>query len=449
MAKVKLIVKAAKVKLTAGRIADFQCPEGKAQAFLWCDDPAGLAVRATAKGAKSYIFQAKVKGQSMRVTIGDVSVWSIADAQKEARRLQTLIDQGNDPRQVEADKEAAREAVRLAKEVEATALVMQEAREAVTLGMVWNEYLTARKPFWGARHYDDHVDAMQAGGVKRTRSHKMTEPGTLASLATIRLIDLTPELVTEWATVEGKKRPGRARLASRLLSVFLTWCVNESPDYKSIITTNPAKSKAAREILGKPQKKNDALQREQLPAWFAAVKQISNPVVSAYLQALLLTGARTNELTAVRWEDVDFQWGSMTIRDKMQGLRVIPLTPYMAHLLACLPRRNEFVFSSPGAASGHLEDPHPAHYRVCAVTGLDVTLHGLRRSFASLCEWIEMPAGIAAQIQGHAPQGVREQHYIRRPLDLLRMWHVKIEGWMLEQAGIEFVPAQAGLHAIK
>jgi len=29
------------------------------------------------------------------------------------------------------------------------------------------------------------------------------------------------------------------------------------------------------------------------------------------------------------------------------------------------------------------------------------------------------------------------------------MWHVKIEAWMLEQAGIEFVPAQAGLHTIE
>tara|TARA_R110002073_G_scaffold331990_3_gene517320 strand:- start:1008 stop:1283 length:276 start_codon:yes stop_codon:yes gene_type:complete len=78
----------------------------------------------------------------------------------------------------------------------------------------------------------------------------------------------------------------------------------------------------------------------------------------------------------------------------------------------------------------------------------NVTLHGLRRSFASLCEWIEMPVGIAAQIQGHKPQGVREKHYIRRPLDLLRMWHVKIEAWILEQAGIKFIPTKPGLRAI-
>jgi integrase len=384
----------------------------------------------------------------MRVTIGDVNVWGIAEAQKAARALQVTIDQGDDPRQVLADEEAAREAVRLSKEAQAAALAMQEAREAITLGMAWDEYLKARKPFWGERHYADHLDAMQIGGETRKRSHKLTEPGTLASLAAVRLIDLTPELVTEWAKVESKKRPGRARLASRLLSVFLTWCT-EYPAYRDLVSGNAARNKSIREILGKPQKKDDALQREQLPAWFNAVKQIGNPVISAYLQTLLLTGARTNELTGVRWADVDFQWGSMTIKDKMEGLRVIPLPPYLAHLLSALPRRNEFVFSSASAASGHVEDLHDANYRVCAVAGVEVTLHGLRRSFASLCEWIEMPAGIAAQIQGHAPQGVREKHYIRRPLDLLRKWHVKIEAWILEQAGIEFVPAPAGLQLVK
>lgn len=439
----------AKVNLTAGRIAGFQCDEGKSQAFLWSAEVPGLGVRATpGSTAKRYIFQAKVKGQTMRVTIGKVSAWSIEKAQIEARRLQILIDNGNDPRQVKADDEAAKEAAKLAKAADAAALVMQKAREAVTLGIAWDEYLKARKPYWGERHYADHVDAMQAGGEKRKRSHKLTEPGTLASLTNIRLVDLTPEMVGEWAKVEGKKRPGRARLASRLLTVFLTWCA-EHADYREIVKSNPAKNKSTRELLGKPQKKNDALQREQLPVWFAAVKQIGNPVISAYLQALLLTGARRNELAALRWDDVDFQWGSMTIRDKMQGVRVIPLPPYLGGLLAGLPRRNEFVFSSPGAKSGHLTDPHAANYKVCAVAGLEVTLHGLRRSFASLCEWIEMPAGIAAQIQGHAPQGVREQHYIRRPLDLLRMWHVKIEAWILEQAGIEFVPVQAGLHVVK
>ncbi len=91
------------------------------------------------------------------------------------------------------------------------------------------------------------------------------------------------------------------------------------------------------------------------------------------------------------------------------------------------------------SASGRLTDPSIAHRKACAAAGLKLTLHGLRRSFASLCEWLDIPGGISAQIQGHAPQGVREQNYIRRPLDLLRVHHEKIEAWMLEQAGVQFV----------
>lgn len=433
----------AKVKLTAGRIEKFLCPKDKEQAFLWCDEVPGLGVRATAGSErKRYIFQAKVKSQTMRVTIGDVNVWSIEKAQKEARSLKVTIDQGKDPRLVEAERVAAERAA-----VESSKL--QTSLESVTLNIAWTEYIAERKPNWSGHHLHDHLRAMQPGGEKRTRSNKeFTEPGILAPLANTRLKDLNTELIQEWAKKEAVRRPTRARLTLRLLKAFLFWCSRHST-YSAIITTNAAKSNAARESLGKSKVKNDVLQREQLPAWFAAVKQIGNPVTSAYLQALLLTGARRNELAFIQWEDVDFQWSSLTLKDKVEGVRIIPLTPYVSGLLACLPRRNAWVFSSPMAASGRLTDPRIAHNKACAVAGLEMTLHGLRRSFASLCEWIEMPAGIAAQIQGHAPQGVREQNYIRRPLDLLRMWHIKIEAWILEQAGIDFVSEKPGLQVVK
>jgi len=48
-------------------------------------------------------------------------------------------------------------------------------------------------------------------------------------------------------------------------------------------TANPAKSRRAREALGKPQAKTDALLKEQLPGWFEVVRTIGNTVISAYL----------------------------------------------------------------------------------------------------------------------------------------------------------------------
>jgi integrase len=438
----------AKVKLTAGRIADFKCTTGKTQSFLWCAEVPGLGVRATPGSIrKRYIFQAKVKGQTMRVTIGDVSAWGIDAAQVEARHLQTVIDTGNDPRQVKADKAAATVAAILAKETEAAAQVLKDKLESVTVGTVWLEYVEARKAKWGEHSLRKHERAMQRAGQPQKRGKELTVAGELESLADIRLVDLTPERVNEWACSEVLIRPASARLALKMLKAFLNWCARHKT-YKAIVTSNAAISPEARITLGKPKVKNDVLQLEQLPVWFDAVMKIGNPVISAFLQTLLIVGARREEWASLRWDSVDFQWNSIRIKDKVEEFRIIPLTPYVAQLLAALPRRNEFVFSSPASISGYLAEPSDKHNEACAVAGVDVTLHGLRRSFASLSEWIEMPAGIAAQIQGHKPSGVREKHYIRRPLDLLRMWHVKIEAWILNKAGIEFVPVKAGLRVV-
>ena len=81
----------------------------------------------------------------------------------------------------------------------------------------------------------------------------------------------------------------------------------------------------------------DCLQKEQLTGWFIAVRQGHNPVIAAYLQALLLTCARRNELAGLKWDDVDFRWKSLTIRDKVEGERTIPLTPFVESLLQFHP----------------------------------------------------------------------------------------------------------------
>lgn len=171
------------------------------------------------------------------------------------------------------------------------------------------------------------------------------------------------------------------------------------------------------------------------------MRALGNPVIAAALQVMLLTGARPGEVLAMKWADVNQQWRGITMRDKVEGDRVIPLTPYVAQLLASLPRRNAWVFSSPSAHDGILSWPAKPHAQACAVAGIDgLTLHGLRRSFGTLTEWLEIPAGVVAQLQGHKPSATAEKHYRVRPLDLLRVHHERIEAWMLEQAGVQFTP---------
>lgn len=426
----------AKIVFTAGRVGGFTCPAEKAQAFLWDATAPGLALRATPAGKPAYVFQSEYQGKSIRLTIGNPDAWSIEQARDKAKALQRLIDDGKDPRDLKRDALAGKAA-----ELVATAAEVEAAKvAALTVGEVWNAYIEERRPQWGALHYRDHINKAKAGGLpsgRRGGGKQLTKPGPLAALMPLALKDLDQATIGAWAATEGKTRASSARLAWRLLTVFLTWCA-EQPEYAALLPNkNPAKTKKAREALGKAGTKSDVLQREQLAAWFAAVQQIPNPVIAACLQMMLLTGARPGEVLALRWEDVNTQWKGISIRDKVEGTREIPATPYMLHLMAALPRRNAWVFSSPTSATGRLTQPNTPHTRACKAAGLEgLTLHGLRRSFSSLTEWLETPAGVVAQIQGHKPSATAEKHYKVRPLELLRVHHVKIEAWILDQAGV-------------
>lgn len=437
-----------RVRLTAGRVDAFTCPAGKSQAFLWDTEAPALALRVTPTGRKTYVFESRLHGDTIRVTIGTAADWPIEKARGEAQRLKVLVDSGTDPREIERQQQAAQAADKAA----AAAKLKADKTAALTVGEVWGDYLEKRRPFWGELHYRDHIDKAKAGGLpsgRRGGGKQLTKPGPLAALMPLALKDLDQTTIERWAADEGKTRPSSARLAWRLLTVFLTWCA-EQPEYAALLPDkNPAKTKKAREALGKPGTKSDVLQCEQLAAWFAAVQQIQNPVIAACLQMMLLTGGRPGEVLALRWEDVNTQWKGISIRDKVEGTREIPATPYILHLLAALPRRNEWVFSSPTSASGCLTEPNNPHTRACAAAGLEgLTLHGLRRSFASLTEWLEVPAGVVAQIQGHKPSATAEKHYKVRPLELLRVHHERIEAWILGQAGIVF-DAQAAPGALR
>ncbi|KRD27187.1 preprotein translocase [Acidovorax sp. Root267] len=420
---------AQRINLTAGAIERLTCPAGKQQAFMRDTEAPGLRVRVTAAGAKSFVYEAKLNRQTIRRTIGDVKLWSIEQARTEARRLAVVLDNGQDPREIERQHQADKAAEKAA-----------AAAKAVTVGEAWTAYLEARRPRWGARHYSEHLLLVKPGGVASKRAAGgVTAPGILHPLTLLALRDLTAPTIEAWAERETQARPAAARLAWRCLKAFLGWCA-EQPEYALVVpSVNPAKTNKARESLGKAGVKQDALLKEQLPAWFDAVRTLQNPVIAAYLQTLLLTGARAGEVLGLRWEDINTKWRGLTIRDKVEGTRVIPLTPYVWHLLAALPRRTDFVFSSTTAAGGCIVIPRNPHHDACAVAGIDaLTVHGLRRSFKSLTEWLEIPTGVVAQIMGHKPSATAEKHYTVRPLDLLRVHHERIEAWVLEQAGVVF-----------
>jgi integrase len=424
-----------KINFTTTRVENFTVLPGQTQSLQWDAATPGLG-QLVSKTSSAYVFMFRFDGKSARVTIGKTASWRLQEARDEARRLRVMVDSGQDPRRVKADALAATKAAD-------TAQQLAVARDGLTLATAWAVYLAEHKAKWSAGHYANHTALASAGGVKKVRGKGETVKGPLHALMSLPLPSLTPERIQSWLATETATRATSAAIAFRLLRAFGSWAA-DMPEYSGLIAANAFTSRKVRAAVpGNAVKGNDSLQREQLAPWFAAVRAIDNATLSAYLQGLLITGARRNELATLRWEDVDTTWGKMKIRDKVEGDRTIPLTPYLSSLLAMLPRLNGYVFASPKAESGHVEAPTKTHQKALKAAGLPhVSIHGLRRSFGTLAEWVEVPAGIAAQIMGHKPSAVAEKHYIQRPIDMLRKWHDKIEAFMLTEAKIIFPPAQ-------
>ena len=221
-----------RVKLTAGEITRFACPEGKSQAFLRDSEVPKLAVRATPAGAKSFVFESKLAGKTIRTVIGDVDLWPISSkdpdrpgAREEARRLSALVDQGIDPRRAKLEELDANEARLQAEEAKQS----EESRLQVRVADAWRDYLDARVASgkWGQRNLLDHQNIAILGGEPAKRGNRKKTPGVLAPLMTKRLAEITQEIMRSWMEKEIATRPSQTRLAFGHFRTFLSWCEGE------------------------------------------------------------------------------------------------------------------------------------------------------------------------------------------------------------------------------
>src|SRR5690606_14052655 len=122
------------------------------------------------------------------------------------------------------------------------------------------------------------------------------EPGILRPLLDLPLSQITRDAVADWLEQEAPKRATRARLALSLLANFINWC-SDRPEYREQVNLDACVR--MKKELPKPQAKDDCLQREQLALWFEHVRKLDNPIIAAYLQTTLLTGARREEIAAL------------------------------------------------------------------------------------------------------------------------------------------------------
>lgn len=435
----------AKIVFTAPKIRAFNCPPDKAQAFIWDATAQGLGLRVTPSTEKtpepkrSYIFQGVFQGKTIRATIGTPQAWTLPQAQERAREMQRQIDEGRDPREVKADKAAADVAKRDA-----------VIRDSLTVADVWPRYLVEGRPkrrdAWKPGYLADLKLMAAPGGEKKKRGKGLTRQGPLYPLLSLRLSAVNEDALKGWYDVEAKASKHQAARALMMFRGFLRWC-SARPEYRALTDREAGRAASIVESLPQVTKRTDCLEAAQVAGWFAGTEKLGNRTIATYLKALLMTGARREEMAALKWADVDFRWSRLTLADKVEVTRVIPLTPYLAQQLATLPRVNEFVFASTGKG-GHITEPRASHAKVFQDAGIDnLTIHGLRRSFSLLGEAAGAPAGAIAQVMGHKPSATAEG-YRPRSVDALRPYLAQIEAHILAQAGIVF-DAKAAAGALR
>lgn len=400
-----------KIKFTSLKVIKFEPPSnGKNQTFYWDTETQGLSVRVTANEKRAYIYQGRVKDKTIRITIGDVNTWSLDDARKEARRLQQLCDTGIDPRRQKAEEQQKNDEYH-----------HNQQLNNITLEQVFDEYVEENKKNWSERHLEDHYT------IKRT---------LLKPLLDMPLIDINQDTIIKWQNGE-QHRPGRASLAFRLLRACINWCV-EHDTYKNLTSKEIHSQKRVRKSVPTLKPRKQTLEKNQLADWFRAVDSLDNIINKTFIKVTLLTGARSESLRSLEWSHVDLQWGTLKIWDKIeQEYRTIPLTNHVRLLLTTLPKNenNDFVFWSDKSKSGYIEDVRKIYYQALDDYNLPhFSIHDLRRSFSNLSEWLDIPAGIVAQIMGHKPSATAEKHYKNRPVELLKVHHQRFEDWIIEQA---------------
>lgn len=440
-------------KFTLASTKDLKCLEGKQQTFYWATNPRGLGLRVSQTGKRSFFFEGRIHGKTVRYPIGDISFDKVVVAAKD---LAWKFSKNLDPRQEREDDRLVQAKIKDQKKAKAD-------REKLLVKDAWDDYIEYQKSLmplkglakgkkWGERHLQDHLNMTQQGGIPHKRGSKVTVQGVLYPLLQLRLAEITPAVLKDWLNEERKTRPNNARQGFQMFRTFWGWCA-KGDRYKVIVNREAVSEDSLLAILpSKNSKKDgDVLRKNNIADWFTAVQKLSNKVISAYLQCLLITGARRGELIALKWSDVDFKAKTVWLKDKIKTEgRYIPLNLYMEQLIDSLPRRNDYVFSSLEAKEGFITEPRIAHNQAIALAGIPhLSIHGLRRSFASLFIWAEQPDGAGARIQGHAPQSIRDKHYLDIPIELLAKWHNGYVDWLLTEAGIPLPTVEAkGLRVV-
>lgn len=337
---------------------------GQSRCVLWDDSLPGFGLRVYPSGKKSFVVFYRAGRQQRLMVLGSFGVLTVQQAREKAKKMLASVLDGADP--VDA---------------------RQQERTVPIVAELADRYLRV--------HARPKKKAASVEADERLlRLYVLPALGrrTVGSLDTEDASKLHHSLHT---------KPIQANrvlaLFSKLMSLADRWGMR-TPG------TNPCRL-VERFRETKRERFLSSAELAQLGKVLAEAERDASEHVSAILalRLLLLTGARKNEILALRWEEVDFQRSCLRLQDSKTGKKVIPLGEAALELLASALREEGNPYVCFGEKAGqHFIGLQRPWQRLRKKAGLPaVRVHDLRHTHASVGAGAGFGLPIIGRILGH------------------------------------------------
>lgn len=356
------------------------------QKLYWDSDLKGFGLRVT-HGSKSFIVQKRINGKPVRVTIGSFPQLTPEKARTEGLLHLSSMSVGINP----TDEK-------------------REARvQQVTLGEAFDDYIAARKNLKNKTIYD------YRGQLNNSFKDWLKKPVT----------DITKDMVEKRHGFLGEKRgKAAANGAMRVLSAVFNFAISKYEDSRgrAIIHENPVRRLSQVRAWYKIKRRDDYLKPSELPVFFEVMNEYESETMRDYFLFLLFTGLRRSEAANLEWQFVSYKEKTFTLEETKNGEKlVLPMSNFVEGLLLRRynSRVNEYVFGG-NSDEGHVAEPKRLLSKLCKALGTKITIHGLRRTFITIAESLDISAYAIKRLVNHKMNGDVTAGYIIHDVERLR-----------------------------
>lgn len=417
-------------RLTPDRIKKFSCPKNKQQAYLFDEDMPRLAIRATS-GSKSFIYEGKLNRKTIRITIGDIKTWTPEDARIEARRLQSMVDVGTDPRVHARELQQAKKNAEIAAREEKE---QAEANQKYTLKALCETYTQSLKQ--RGKHRSS-VATRSCFKCHLIESHP--------EIANLPAKEVTGEQLAD--VIRTVRESGKERMAGLLRSYFsAAYNAARKAKYDTSIPKefipfgiliNPSDSIPAIPVRAGMR----TLSADELSRYISALNTTLPD--RALLVSLLAGGQRLAQLLRAKVSDYTTDTKTLRLWDSKGKRRearehLLPLAPKCAAIIEELIGRAErmntqLLFSTTGKVTMVASTPGRRIAEIDTSMGGEHFDQGdIRRTCETMLAGMGISREIRAQLLSHGLFGVQVAHYDRHSYakekrETLIAWEKKID----------------------